>query len=225
MARGALHGLELAAIAVVAQAVWSMARQPLPGHAAPGPGAAGFSVLWLLPDYRRPDSGPACSAPCLGGWSPVAHRAQPARRHSRHDQAPCRMARRCSAWRAFLLLLVLAFLAPHNGCVGAVRGILPRRRSGLRRRPCRPALVARCSGRAGLGPAATISCRVRRGAGHAGPALHRRGLSRRGEQRRPERRAGCPHRHTRDLPPGLAAGRRRPALLANIQHRPGISPP
>ena len=198
-------------------------RQPVPGHAAPRPGATCFG----RPLVCCPNTGGQICVLLLGAvlGRLILTPTQRLAATSRHDRAPLPHGPALLCLGIFLLLLIFAFIAPHSGAAGAVRGILPGGRFGLRRRPCRPALAARCRRGAGLGLAATLSCRIRRGTGHAGPALHRRGLSRRGEQRRPERRAGRHHRHTRDLPPGPAAGHRRPALLAKHSSTgPGFRP-
>ena len=50
LARGALHGLELAAIAVVAQAVWLMARSLCPDTPRRVLALLALGVLWLLPN-------------------------------------------------------------------------------------------------------------------------------------------------------------------------------
>jgi chromate transporter len=116
MARGALHGLQLAAVAVVAQAVWVMARSLCPDTPRRALALLAAAILGLQPDtfgqilvlvigavigrLALSQGGPAKPAPSVAGISVATNR----------------IAFACMTM--FLLLLVLAFLGPDGGALG-----------------------------------------------------------------------------------------------------------
>lgn len=116
MARGALHGLQLAAVAVVAQAVWVMARSLCPDTPRRALALLAAAILGLQPDtfgqilvlvigavigrLALSQGGPAKPAPSVAGISVKTN---------------------CIAFACmtvFLLLLALAFLGPDGGALG-----------------------------------------------------------------------------------------------------------
>lgn len=113
MARGVLHGLQLAAVAVVAQAVWVMARSLCPDTPRRVLALLAAAVLGLLPD-----TGGQILVLLIGAVAGrLALEAPPEAIpvQAPVNRLPHRSALACLA--VFLVLLVLAFLAPESGPV------------------------------------------------------------------------------------------------------------
>ncbi|HUW80223.1 MAG TPA: chromate efflux transporter [Acidocella sp.] len=113
MARGMLHGLQLAAVAVVAQAVWVMARSLCPDTPRRVLALLAAAVLGLLPD-----TGGQILVLLIGAVAGrLALEAPPEAIpvQAPVNRLPHRSALACLA--VFLVLLVLAFLAPVSGPV------------------------------------------------------------------------------------------------------------
>jgi chromate transporter len=112
-ARGALHGLELAAIAVVAQAVWLMARSLCPDTPRRVLALLALGVLWLLPNTE----GQICVL-LLGAvlgrliLTPPPLRGDIAARGRPLSHGPALFCLGLA-----LLLLLFAFIAPHSGAL------------------------------------------------------------------------------------------------------------
>ena len=165
---GWLHGLKIVAVAVVAQAVWGMARTLCPDRAAGDdrhPGGAG--ALLAVADRR---SGRCSSSRWRARRLALLRRPPRDRRRPpspcRSGAAPCRRV----PGRCFFGLL--------SGCrccagscpawpLAAVRQLLSRRLAGLRRRPRRPAAAASRGRAARLGDERAVHRGLRRGAGRA----------------------------------------------------------
>jgi chromate transporter len=110
LARGALHGLQLAAIAVVAQAVWVMARSLCPDTPRRALAALALAILMVAPDTGGQILvlvvGGVIGRMALDAGAPPAARVIPTQGdHSR--------ARLCLT--VFALLLALSLLWPHTG--------------------------------------------------------------------------------------------------------------
>ena len=111
MMRGAMHGLQLAAVAVVAQAVWIMARDMCPDTPRRALALLAVAILVLMPD-----TGGQIFVLVLGaviGRLALADGQEVKRTPVSPDKIPHLGAIACLA--AFLLLLVLAFLVPAHG--------------------------------------------------------------------------------------------------------------
>ncbi len=110
-ARGAIHGLELAAIAVVAQAVWRMARTLCPDTPRRALAVLAVALLMLLPSTEGQILVLLVGA-LIGRLTLTPnHRAPP--RPTRSPPLPHGAALTCLS--LFVILLVLAFAAPPNG--------------------------------------------------------------------------------------------------------------
>ena len=173
---GLLHGLKLVAVAIVAQAVWGMARTLCPDRER-----ASIAVLSALVILFSSSSVAQIGAILLGGilglWlcrgAPPTAKGQIAMAGLAPRGAGGADGIFCSAgWATYLA--DVAKLAGRR----AFRRLLPLRRAGLRWRPCRAAVIARGVRRARLGQRRCISGRLRRGTGGSGAALHLRRLSR-----------------------------------------------
>ena len=174
-----LHGLKIVAVAVVAQAVWGMARNlcPDPKRATIAVGAA---MLVLAVPSAAGQIG-AIAAGGLIGWGLLANgEAAPA-------GAPLAV-HLPRAWSIAAAILFFGLLVRHAAARGggagaatrAVRFVLPLGRAGVRRRPCRPAAAAGRGRAARLGFERYLPRRLWRGAGDARTAFHLLGLSRHG---------------------------------------------
>ncbi len=93
--------------------------------------------------------------------------------------------------------------------IEAVRFVLPLRRAGVRRRPCRIAALAGRGRAAGLGIERYLPRRLWCGAGGAGTAVHLLGLSRHGHGTEAEWLARRPPLPRRDLPAVIPLADRR----------------
>ena len=89
-------------------------------------------------------------------------------------------SRSSSSSRCWSGLPLLVAAMPSHGAA-TVRGVLPRRLAGVRRRPRRAAAAAGRGGAARLGDERCVPRRLRRRAGGARAAVHLRRLSRRGD--------------------------------------------
>ena len=190
---GLLHGLKLVAVAIVAQAVWGMART-------------------LCPDRERASIAVVAALIILFSTSSVAQIGAIAARRPRRTLALPRRADRPPAGHVDYAGLahasgLVALTCVLSSCSRGlpvlrssadvvrgrlVRSLLPLRRAGVRRRPRRAAAAARGVCDAGLGQRRCVPCRLWRGAGGSGAALHFRRLSRRRRQLR--RRTALPAR-------------------------------
>ena len=187
---GLLHGLKLVAVAIVAQAVWGMARTLCPDRER-----ASIAVM------TRADH----SVQQFVGGADRSHfprrrvRSVALPRRAAADGGPYRHAgvaprREWSALTVFFVLLVglpilqrLSDLARRR----AVRRVLSFGRAGVRRRPRRAAAAARGVRRARLGERRCVSRRLRCRAGGSGPVVHLRRLSRRRRRAVAARRRRC----------------------------------
>ena len=162
---GLLHGLKFVAVAIVAQAVWGMARTLCPDRERAS--IALVAALIILFSSASVAQIGAIAARRYRG--PVALPAAPP---TRPVTSPCR-SRAPRAWCLTAFLVLLVGLPVLRGLASAghrsVRRFLPLRRAGVRRRPCGPAATARRVRDPGLGQRRFISRRLRRGAGRAGP--------------------------------------------------------
>lgn len=111
MARGALHGLELAAVAVVAQAVWQMA-----GSLCPDTPRRVLALLSAALLFFIPNTGGQILVLLMGaviGRLAFAPDQRPAGNPVKPSALPHGPALACLG--IFLLLLILAFIAPSRG--------------------------------------------------------------------------------------------------------------
>ncbi|HQT47289.1 MAG TPA: chromate efflux transporter, partial [Acidocella sp.] len=118
MAQGILHGLQLAAMAVVAQAVWVMAKGLCPDTPRRALALLSAALLTLMPNTGGQIFvlvvGAAIGLLALGGIPQAANGPQPSA-----VTAPAPPHRRAlTAMAAFLALLVLAFVVPSTGALG-----------------------------------------------------------------------------------------------------------
>lgn len=210
---GWLHGLKVVAVAVVAQAVWGMARQLCPDRsratiavaaalavlawpAAPRAGAgdrAGRSGRLALPAGRRPTRARPAARP---GWPRPGGRLLARLLRSPRDPAPAAPGNdepRCRAGGQFL----------------------PRWIAGLRRRTRRATAPAGGGRPARMADRTAVRRRLWRGPGGAGPALHVRGLPRRGVGSGAERLDRRGDRDAGSLPAFLPPGGRRAPVLGH----------
>ena len=182
-----LHGLKLVAVAVVAQAVWSMARNLCPDRTRAGLALLAAALLLVASGSFVQIAALAIGA--VGGA--LMCRDLPA--------APALPAMPVCLRTGGVALAL--FSDPAGGVAarrrrgaaqpaGAGGHLLQGGCVGVRRRPCRPAIAARRLGAAGLAVGQLLSCRVRRGPGDSGAALHLFRLSRR-DRRTGGRRACC----------------------------------
>lgn len=172
---GLLHGLKLTAVAIVAQAVWGMARNLCPDRArASIAAAAALIILFGMTSIAQ------IGAIVLGGLAGLwlCQRCAGAVRACRNSRVPNRGAAHPRG-----------VLRPAGGASRAtcpdrifgrrpVRCLLPLRRARLWRWPCRPSPAPGSLRCAGLAQRRCLSCRLRRSPGGAGSAIHFRGLSR-----------------------------------------------
>ena len=176
VATGALDGLRIVAVAIVAQAVWGMAKKPLPG-----PGARHDCC-------RR---GRACWRSCrvLSGWSARSCWARlPVWRWGAARETPVGGHVTMPVSRAAAGAAACSFFRDCSSCFHWYRG--PEPVAGGDRQLHRAGALVFGGGhvvlpllqaevvRAGLGHPGSVSCRLRRGAGSARTALHFRGISR-----------------------------------------------
>ena len=178
-----LQGLKLVAVAVVAQAVWGMARSLAPDGAR-----ATLAVAAALIALAVPSSLGQVGAIVLGAPHRLALLAG-AGRAGDEAHAPLGVTLpRGVAVAAIVCSLCCCCcrcsLPRPAARRSAVRSVLPRRRAGVRRRPRRAAAAAGSRRAARLGHQRRLPRRLRRGTGSAGPAVHLRRLSRRGHVRR-----------------------------------------
>jgi chromate transporter len=171
-----LHGLKLVAVAVVAQAVWSMARNLCPDR--PRAALALLAAALLLVISGSLVQIAALLIGAVGGA--LLCRNVPA--VPELPAMPVTLRIGGVALALFLFLLVTPPLAgrrraPHS--FGAGRHLLQSRRTRLRRRPCRAPITARCAGPTGLAIGRYLSRRLRLGTGNSGAAVHVLRLSRR----------------------------------------------
>ncbi len=193
---GWLHGLKVAAVAVVAQAVLGMMRA-----LAPDRERATMAVVAAAIVLAFPSAWGQVAAIVLGGI--VGYALLPTAAPTDHVALP-RVVSRTAAIVAIVLffalllglpLLVAARPAPEPE---AVRSVLPRRLARVRRRPRRAAAAAGRGGASGLGLERRLPGRLWRRAGGARTAVHLLRLSRRRHGSGPERlgrRRALPRRH------------------------------
>ena len=133
---GWVHGLKLAAVAVVAQAVWSMAGTLTPDWPRRAVALVAAAVGAGLDDAFSQVAIIAAGA-LVGRCLPRAG----AGRHSRSEPSPVSRRVGAAAFTVFVALLVgLPVLRVADGqIVGHGRRLLPGRGARLRRRACRPA--------------------------------------------------------------------------------------
>ena len=188
---GAVHGLKVVAVAVVAQAVWGMAQVPVSGPPAGrrrgrrGPARAGAC-------RRRSGRSPPSSSAAAVGRCVLPPRAPAPRRSTAtmalgttagHRRSGCCSPRCWSCCRCCgavdrqspALALFAGFYRAGALVFGGGHVVLPLLQAGVV--PPRLGVQRRLPGR------------LRRGAGRAGAALHLRGLSRRGHAGRRRRLA------------------------------------
>ena len=151
---GWVHGLKLAAVAVVAQAVWSMAGSLTPDwpRRIVALAAAAVALAWATPFSQVAIIAAGALIGRLLLAPPAARRDQ---RRAQSDLAPDGPARAGRVRRA--AAGPPARCAAPEAARGAVRRVLPVRRPGVRRRPRRPAAAPRDGRRAGLGRATASS--------------------------------------------------------------------
>jgi chromate transporter len=113
VARGALHGLELAAIAVVAQAVWSMARSLCPDTPRRALALLALALLVLVPDTDGQISVLVIGA--VIGRLALAPDRRVALAPAKPSSLPHGPALLCLG--IFLFLLIFAFVAPRSGAL------------------------------------------------------------------------------------------------------------
>ena len=174
---GLLHGLKLVAVAIVAQAVWGMARTLCPDRER-----ASIAVVAALIILFSTSSVAQIGAIAIGGvaglWlcrgaaapPPGGHMILPVSRTAGLVALACFL---CVARRPADLTEPVA-----GAGGGLVRRILPFGRTGLWRRSRRPAAVTSGIRCAGLGQRQHVPRRLWRGAGGSGAALHFCRLSR-----------------------------------------------
>ena len=213
---GWLHGLKVVAVAVVAQAVLGMMRS-----LAPDRERATLAVVAAAIVLAVPSAWGQIGAIVLGGVVGVDASARAMRRRPRRLAArgqPAGPARAC--WSLFFVLLIgLPLLAATRRRARACKLFDAFYRAGSLvfggGHVVLPLLQA-VGGAAGLGEQRCLPRRLRRGAGGAGPAVHLRRLSRRGDGAAAERlgrRGAVPGR---DLPAVVPAGDRRAAVLGSV---------
>ena len=186
---GWVHGLKIVAVAVVAQAVWGMARTLCPDRER-----ASLAVGAALLALAVPSAAGQIAAIGIGGligWR-LLPRPEATARVGRIGFA---LPRGVGPAALALFFLLLAALPACGGgerpaCGGTGRSVLPRRGARVRRRACRAAAAAARGGAAGLDLADRVPRRLWRRAGGAGAAVHLRRLPGRGDAAGAERLAG-----------------------------------
>ena len=214
-----LHGLKLVAVAVVAQAVWSMARNLCPDRARAALALLAAALLLVVERLICPDRS---AADRCGRW-----RADVPRPAGRYPALPAMPVSIANGRRgAGAVSDPAGGVAARRRCgaaqpAGAGRHLLQGGRVGVRRRPCRLAIAARRLGAAGLAVGQHLSRRLRRGPGDSRAALHLFRVSRR-DRRTGGRRAAvvgrCAHFH---VPAGDADRLGRSAGVAVARPSPG----
>ncbi len=181
-----LHGLKIVAVAVVAQAVWGMARSLCPDRER-ATIAVGASILALAVPSAPGQIG-AIVAGGLIGWALLRDGAapQPGVPLAVHLPRAWSVAAAVAFFALLIGLPVLAAAVPSH-THRADRFVLPVGLAGVRRRPRRLAAAPGRGGAARMGDERRLSRRLRRGAGGTGPALHLFGLSRHGHGTRAQR--------------------------------------
>jgi chromate transporter len=111
--RGALHGLGLAAVAIVAQAVYLLARQLCPDTPRRAIALLAAAILMLLPGTFG-----QLFVIALGLVAGRLALIEPAKATSRITQVPLRHGMPMACFAAFSGLLILAFLLPTQGLTG-----------------------------------------------------------------------------------------------------------
>ncbi len=175
-----LHGLKIVAVAVVAQAVWAMAKNLCPDRARASLAVAAAVLTLALPSAAG-QIGAILAGALFGRLFLVAATAP--------DSPPLalqiRKTHAVAAFGLFVVLLAGLPLLAHAASSHALDlfdSFLPFGRAGFRRRPCRAAPAAAGGRAAGLDRRRRLSRRLWRGAGRSRPALHFRRLSRRGDE-------------------------------------------
>jgi chromate transporter len=117
MARGAIHGLQLAAVAIVAQAVWTMARAICTDTPRRALALLAAAILTLQPDTLGQIlvllMGAAIGRLALADGPDRSKAPSPFERRTNLNDPVHRLALSCLT--LFSILLVLAFLAPATG--------------------------------------------------------------------------------------------------------------
>src|SRR5262245_55755121 len=207
---GWLHGLKVAAVAVVAQAVLGMART-------------------LAPDRARHARGRRRHHRTRGAVVVGADRRDRARRHRRRAAAARRRgrragrfaaareprARRAAAGGVLRAADRIAAAGSGDSLAGAqgVRRVLSRGFAGVRRRARGAAAVAGVRRAAGLGRQRRLTGRLRRRASRARTVVHLRRLSRHGDGAQAERLDRGIDLSHRDFPAVVPPRHRRAAVL------------
>ena len=175
---GLLHGLKLVAVAIVAQAVWGMARTLCPDRARldrrRGSAHRAAQHVRVLPAGRHPVRGGDRCVALPSGW------ASPCGARAHQGVTPSGRGRAGGVLRTSLRSPAAA--RPHR--IPSDRhdgGVLSFGCARVRRRARGPAAVARSGGRARVGGRRRFPGRLRGGAGRAGSALHLRDLPGRGD--------------------------------------------
>jgi chromate transporter len=164
-----LHGLKLVAVAVVAQAVWSMARNLCPDR--PRAALALLAAALLLVISGSFVQIAALLIGAVGGA--LLCRNLPAA-----PELPAMPVTLRTGGLALGLFLILLVTLPLAGAVapaqsaGAGRHLLQSRRTRIWRRPCCAAIAARCAGAAAMVIGRHLSRRLRRRPGDTGPTVH-----------------------------------------------------
>ena len=146
---GSLHGLKLVAVAIVAQAVWGMARTLCPDRERASIAVAAAMII-LFSSSSLARSAASRSAVSRAYGFAAARRGNA----TGHISIPVSRAdRRCGADDIFCAAGWTAHPAESFVLAGhsTVRCLLPLGRAGVRRRACRPAVAARGVRDAGLG--------------------------------------------------------------------------
>ena len=207
-----LHGLKIVAVAVVAQAVWGMARSLCPDRER-ATIAVGSAILALAVPSAAGQIG-AIVAGGLIGWALLRDGTAPQAGVGLAVHLP-RVWSVAAAIAFFGLLIglpVLAAAVPSH-TIALIDSFYRSGCARVRRRPRRLAAAPGRSGAARMGDQRYVSGRLRCGSGGTWPALHLLGLSRHGHGTGTQRLDGWSDLPRRDLPAVVSAADRGVAVL------------
>ena len=211
---GWLHGLMIAAVAVVAQAVLAMMRALAPDRAR-----ATLAVVATVMVLALPPSWGQFATIVFGGLVGLVLLRAPV--PDEHPSLPHPVSRTAATAAVILFLCAACRLAAAHrrraqSCAAIVRRVLSRRLAGVRRRSCGAAATASLRGAARLGRRRRFSRRLRRGTGGARTAVHVLRLSRNRHAPVAEWLGGSDPLPGRHVPPRLPLDHRSAAVLGRI---------
>ncbi|APG93596.1 chromate transport protein ChrA (plasmid) [Sinorhizobium americanum] len=212
---GVIHGLKVVAVAIVAQAVWGMARNLCPDRERASVALAAVLIVVLVSG-----SVGQLAAIVVGGLAGLLLCRRKGEAITGHVSFPVSHS---VGGIALVLFFGLLFGLPIAAAITSSQGLAVfdafyRAGACLRRRARRPAAPAGGGRPARLGDGRSVPRWIRRGTGGAGAAVHLRRLPRSGAWPRAQRPDRSRRRGYRDFPARLSAADRHHSVLGCISH-------